>query len=172
MRVRVVDDAILYVRHGGEATPDWPAVEVVVAASIRRGMPAGLSYPWRRWRRRDVVIMVTSEAAKNIVISPPIAVLPGVDPTQLFLDSPRCRRQRAQCPDNPAPRVGRIDDFVDVIARGVVQCLALLVRRRNHFVEFGFALGRIGDRREFVAVAEFDRALKTHAAEFSGRPGD
>ena len=39
-------------------------------------------------------------------------------------------------------------------------------------VEIFLPLGRVGDRRELLAVAELDRAFEPHAAELAGRPGD
>ena len=48
----------------------------------------------------------------------------------------------------------------------------MLIEHRDQLVVFRLARDRVGDRVQFLAIAELDRALQPHPAKFAARPGD
>src|ERR1700737_1762432 len=82
------------------------------------------------------------------------------------------RRRRAQSGENPAARLERVDNVVELEMRGTVQRLTLLIHPRHHLFEKLLARGRLTDRLQLLAVAELRRALQSHPPTLAGRPRD
>ena len=73
-------------------------------------------------------------------------------------------------PDQPRPRLGRLDDVVDVAARrGDVRVRELRLVRRDQPRLFR---DRIGGGRDRVLEDDVDRALRAHHRDLRRRPGE
>ena len=73
-------------------------------------------------------------------------------------------------PPRSAAAIRRVDDVVDLVGRGHVQGLAVLVRRLDHRGEEGLALGRVLDGVEFAPEPEPYGAFEPHPPELAARP--
>ena len=84
----------------------------------------------------------------------------------------RARARRREHRGDPSPRVGGIDDVVDLEVARHVHGLAVLVHALDHLLVRALARVGIGDRVELAALAEPHRAFEVHAAELARRPRD
>src|SRR5215471_8621427 len=75
---------------------------------------------------------------------------------------PRLASRLSQGADQDRAGVRRVDDVVDLERRRGAQRLAPLVVRGHELVVPLLALGRVGDRVQFPAVAQPDRSLQAH----------
>src|SRR5437764_14857270 len=96
----------------------------------------------------------------------PARRLPGVDEGALLASSPRpvsgiVAEQRR----DPAARLGRVDDVIDLAIGSHVQALAALVRRLDGGREGTLALLRVLDRLQLAPRTEPHRALEPHGSE-------
>jgi len=82
------------------------------------------------------------------------------------------RWRRGHPANDPCPRVGRVDDGVNLEQGGHVDGLAAFVGERQRRPEELVALLRIRRGIELLAKPQPDGALQTHAAELAGGPRD
>src|SRR5271156_4036911 len=92
---------------------------------------------------------------------------PRLDLLPLLAGARRTWRHALETAQHPAARLHRIDHIVDLEHRGGVDRLAALVAERDASPELRLAFVGIGDRRQFLAVGQTDRALEPHAAKLA-----
>ena len=82
----------------------------------------------------------------------------------------RVRRRRRQRRGDQCPRLGRVDDVVDLEHLSGVERLGILLRGGGGLPDPLLALIVVGDRLEFLAQAQPDGALEAHRPEMRTRP--
>ena len=76
-------------------------------------------------------------------------------------------RKGSQSAYNSQACLCRIDDIVDLEQGRGAQGGTTFVGRRDHFIELGLSLRRIGNRFQLLAKAELNRTLEVHGTEFA-----
>ena len=100
----------------------------------------------------NLTILLTYQVSTNILLFSARGLVTGRDRNPLTI----LRRVSS-----------RIDDIVDLEQGRGAQGGTTFVGRRDHFIELGLSLRRIGNRFQLLAKAELNRTLEVHGTEFA-----